>query len=161
LLKLAFGHSVAITLTPVMGSAQDFDAGVTAYEAGDYARALREWRPLAEQGDMKAQFNLGRMYHAGNGVPQDYITTVAWYLKAAEQGDAQAQLWVGVMYAFGMGVPQDYETAHMWYNLASRNGDADGSRYRDGLAAKMTPENISEAQRRARVCLASEYQDCD
>ena len=39
----------------------DFDKGLTAYKNGDYATALKEWKPLAEQGDVDAQFNLGCM----------------------------------------------------------------------------------------------------
>ncbi|MCH8098520.1 MAG: sel1 repeat family protein [Proteobacteria bacterium] len=60
------------------------DEGVVAYNRGDYATALREWRPLAEQGDAEAQFNLGLMYYKGRGVPQDYAEAVKWYRLAAE-----------------------------------------------------------------------------
>ncbi len=68
-----------------------FDEAVAAYKRGDYATAIREWRPLAEQGNAKAQFNLGVMYDRGLGVPQDYAEAVKWYRKAAEQGHAGAQ----------------------------------------------------------------------
>ena len=51
-----------------------FDEGVAAFKRGDYATALREWRPLAEQGDADTQFNLALMYRKGEGVPQDYST---------------------------------------------------------------------------------------
>ena len=50
----------------------DFQAGVDAYRSGDYATALREWRPLTEQGHAFAQFNLGILYANGRGVPQNY-----------------------------------------------------------------------------------------
>ena len=43
-------------------SAQDFQKGLEAYENGDYATALKEWTPLAEGGNSRAQFNLGVMY---------------------------------------------------------------------------------------------------
>ncbi len=46
--------------------------GLAADKRGDYATALREWRPLAEQGDSDAQFNLGLMYYNGQGVAQNY-----------------------------------------------------------------------------------------
>ena len=59
--------------------------GVAAYNRGDFATALREWRPLAEQGVAEAQFNLGLMYYDGEGVPQDYAEAVKWYRKAAEE----------------------------------------------------------------------------
>jgi len=48
-----------------------YQEGLDAYERGDYDTALKEWRPLAEQGDASGQFNLGFMYDQGLGVPQD------------------------------------------------------------------------------------------
>lgn len=48
-----------------------FDEGVAAWERGDYAVALREFRPLAELWHTAAQYNLGGMYANGQGVPQD------------------------------------------------------------------------------------------
>jgi len=50
----------------------DFQAGKDAFYRGDYATALKEWQPLAEQGDADAQFNLGSLYANGQGVPQDF-----------------------------------------------------------------------------------------
>jgi TPR repeat protein len=84
-----------------------FKEGLSAYRQGDYAKALKEWQPLAEQGDAVAQFNLGLMYANGQGVPQDYKEALKWFRKAAEQGVASAQHNLGVMYAFGQGMPQD------------------------------------------------------
>ena len=54
----------------------DFNEGLAALARGDYATALRAWQPLAEQGDARAQFNLGLMYRKGEGVPQDYKAAV-------------------------------------------------------------------------------------
>ena len=54
----------------------DFQAGKDAYDQGNYATALKEMRPLAEQGHADAQFNLGVMYSNGQGVPQDYREAV-------------------------------------------------------------------------------------
>ena len=51
--------------------AQDYDVGLAAAQAGDFATALQNFRPLAEQGDANAQNTLGLMYHGGDGVPQD------------------------------------------------------------------------------------------
>ncbi len=52
--------------------AADYQAGVDAADRGDYAAALEEWLPLAEQGDAAAQISLGVMYEYGEGVTQDY-----------------------------------------------------------------------------------------
>ncbi len=132
----------------------DFQAGLAAYNQGDYATALKEWRPLAEQGDATAQFNLGVMYNFGQGVPQDYQEAVRWYRLAAEQGYAPAQFNLGFLYDKGQGVPQDYVQAHMWYNLAAAQNQEQATSMRDGLAEKMTPEQIAEAQRLAREWMA-------
>src|SRR5271155_306922 len=56
-----------------------------------YKNALSRYRPLAEQGDAKAQYELGGMYDAGHGVPQDHVEAVRWFRKAADQGFADAQ----------------------------------------------------------------------
>ncbi len=103
-----------------------FDEGVAAYERGDHATALREWRPLAEQGDAKAQIYLGFMYAEGEGVPQDNAEAVRWYRKAAEQGDADAQFILGIMYNKGQGVPQDYVQAVKWFRKAAEQGETLG-----------------------------------
>ena len=92
---------------------------MAAYQRGDYATAIRKLRPLAEQGNAKAQYSLG------------------------------------VMYDKGLGVPQDYVQAHMWYNLAASRFPPGERRdkavkNRDNVAKKMTPAQISEAQKLAR-----------
>ena len=148
----------AVLTAPVC--AQDFDKGLAAHQAGDYATALQEWRPLAEQGDYIAQYNLGFMYKNGEGVPQDYKEAASWYLKAAEQGYASAQHNLGIMYDKGQGVPQDYVVAHMWYNISSANGNENGGQNRDTLAKEMTPQDISKAQVMARECMSSGYKKC-
>ena len=132
-----------------------FNAGVDAYKRGDYATAVREWRPLAEQGNANAQTNLGFMYKEGRGVPQDYAKAVKWYRKAAEQGHATAQYNLGFMYGKGQGVPQDDAQAHMWFDLAASRFPPGEKRdkavkNRNIVANKMTPAPIAEAQKLAR-----------
>lgn len=127
----------------------------------DYAEAVRWYRSGAEQGFAAAQTNLGEMYVMGLGVMQDYAEAVRWYRAAAEQGELFAQVNLGGMYGNGRGVPQDYVTAHMWLNIAARSGIRSFVDAREIVASSMTPTDISEAQRRARVCLESGYRTCD
>jgi uncharacterized protein len=115
----------------------------------------------AERGEPKAQFNLGNKYVNGQGVSQDYVEALKWYRLAADQGDANAQANLGVMRENGWGVPQDFIVAHMWYNLSAGNGYEFGRIRRDSIAESMTDASVAEAQRRARVCMASNYKDCD
>ena len=83
---------ISIIVALIFGSigalpAADFQAGSTAFLKGDYAAALREWTPLAEQGDAKAQFVLGVMYFEGQGDLQDYVTAHMWANIAAVNGN--------------------------------------------------------------------------
>ena len=137
-----------------------FQKGLDAYKKKNYATALREWKPIAEQGFAPAQYNLGIMYANGRGVPQDYKTAVKWYRLAAEQGRTSAQASLGVRYAFGQGVLKDYVYAHMWGSLAASNGNKKGGKLRDFVEKKMTPTDISAAQKLARECVRKKYKDC-
>ena len=127
----------------------DFEAGEEAYDRGDYATALKEFRPLAERGDARAQFRLGVMYTMGQGVPQDDKEAARWYRLAATQGYAAAQYNLGVMYFTGIGVPRDVVRAHLWYSLAAAPGHENARRARDIVAKKMTPAQLADAQRLA------------
>ncbi len=62
---------LALLITVPTIARADFDDGFRAYKSGDYATALREFRPLAEQGHVKAQYKLGLMYETGRGLPED------------------------------------------------------------------------------------------
>ncbi len=132
---------------------QDLQKGWAANERGDYATALREWRPLAEAGNAHAQSLLGIKYYAGQGIPQDYAEAGKWFRLAAEQGYDGAQSLLGVMYAKGQGVPQDWVQAHMWLNLAAAQGDEKFPKVRGKVTSIMTPAEIAEAQRLAKEWL--------
>ena len=79
-----------LLLTLLVGNSAfsaDWEKGWTAYDSGDYATALREWTPLAEQGDAGAQSNLGVMYGNGTGVIQDNVYAHMWGNLAASNGN--------------------------------------------------------------------------
>ena len=125
----------------------DFDKGLTAYNNGDYATALKEWKPLAEEGDVDAQYYLGVLYDNGDGVPQDYKEAVRWYKLAAEQGVAEAQFNLGNMYYDGQGVSVDYKEAVRWFTLAAEQGDVDAQYNLDFIHRKGlgVPQDDKEA----------------
>jgi uncharacterized protein len=101
----------------------DFNAGEKAYHRGDYATALREWRPLAEQGHAAAQYSLGLLYANGQSVAKDDVQARQWYEKSAAQGRADAQVNLGILYDYGRGVPQDFKKAVYWYRLSANQGN--------------------------------------
>ena len=86
---------LCLTIAVLLGSigvseSADFQKGLDAAKSGDFATALREWKPLAEQGEVDAQANLGFMYGNGKGVPQDYIRAHMWWNIVASSGDKYA-----------------------------------------------------------------------
>ena len=81
-----------VILTGLLGSggavwADDFDKGYAAYDAGDYAEAVKWYRKAAEQGYAGAQSALGVMYYNGEGVLQDTIAAHMWFNIAAIKGN--------------------------------------------------------------------------
>jgi TPR repeat protein len=128
----------------------DVEDGLAAAARGDYATALKEWLPLAKQGNADAQYNLGKLYWRGLGVPKDYVEAVKWYHRSAEQGHPEAQFELGLKYENGHGTEMDLVQAHMWYNLSVALGGEGAAIQRHALAKKMTPAQVAKAQRLAR-----------
>lgn len=81
-------------------------------------------RQRAEQGDAKAQAELGTMYLDGAGIKQDYVEALRWLRKAAEQGDRGGRFELGEMYLQGKGVEQDYVEAARWFGCPELDRDA-------------------------------------
>lgn len=67
-----------------------FEDGLSASKNGDYTRAMREFRSLAEHGHADAQVQLGIMYEMGLGVKKNYSEAAKWYQKAAINGESSA-----------------------------------------------------------------------
>jgi TPR repeat protein len=102
-----------------------WEDGMVAYNRGDYMPAIRLFRPLAEQGNPKAQSLLGVMYRKGEGVARSSVRAFVWFSRAAARGDAKAKAEL------------------------------------HAVSQTMTPEEISEAQRMAQACEASNYRSCE
>ncbi len=71
------------------------DRATSAFASGDYRFVAVAWEILAEQGDCRAQYNLGTSYLTGRGVPQDIGKALGWFRNAAEQGSAKSQFNLG------------------------------------------------------------------
>ena len=117
---------------------------LAAYNRGDFTAAWRAFRPLAEKGQLLAQYVVGLMYANGQGVPRDYAQAMKWHRKAADQGEAKAQFSVGLMYFKGLGTKRDYAEAFKWYRRAADQGDPTaqynlGAMYAKGEAGTRDP----------------------
>ena len=90
-IALRLSVALALSMTCLAAPAwAEFQVGMDAYNRGDFKTALREWQPMAEQGDARAQFYFGLLYENGDGVPLDYAKARQWYEKAAAQGDGDS-----------------------------------------------------------------------
>lgn len=106
----------------VSGRAAQLDDAVAAAHRGEYAVAFQLTSPLAENGDARAQFNIGYMYANGWGVQRDLVGAVNWYRKAAEQGLEIAQHHLGIAYINGNGIERDDAEAARWFRRAAEQG---------------------------------------
>src|ERR1700674_2434722 len=86
------GLVVAAQILGIAGAvAGPWEDGMAAYNRGDYVPAIRLFRPLAEQGNAKAQNVLGVMYRKGEGVARNSVRAFLWFSRAAARGDARAK----------------------------------------------------------------------
>lgn len=91
---------VAVALTiglPAPSAGQSVRAGIEAWQSGDHARAVSTWRPLAEDGDADAAFNLGQAYRLGRGVPVNLAAAQTWLERAARKDHVEAQSTLGLL----------------------------------------------------------------
>jgi len=109
----------------------DMTAGDKAYARQDFATALKEYLPLARQGNVEAQFRVGYIYTQGRTA--DLKQAVEWFQQAAKGGHPNAEFNLGQMYAFGQGVTRNPAEAVKWYKLAAQHGWAD-AQLRLGIA---------------------------
>lgn len=98
--------------------------GLAAYDRAQYAVTLKELTPLAEEGNAKAQYRLGKIFNLGQGLPPDKKEAAKWFHLAAQQGLAEAQGALGYLCLVGEGVSQNSDLALEWTRKAAAQGDA-------------------------------------
>lgn len=102
--------------------ADDLEDGSKFYVEKKYSQAIASFKKAADQGNARAQYNLGLMYAKGVGVALDYQQAYAWLHKAADQGIGDAEYNLAIMYDNGLGVTKDYPVAVFWYRKAVEHG---------------------------------------
>lgn len=136
----------------------------------DSSTAAPQFRKLASQGDVEAQFIVATLYFYGRGVPQDYAEAMKWFREAAKQGHSDADFAIGTMYASGQGVDKSPEEAVRWYRRAAELGHAraqlviassylngQGVSRDDAVAARWFYRAAQQGAIDAQIMLASEY----
>ena len=129
---------------------QSFERGDDAAKAGDFRTALKEWKPIADNGHVEAQLGLGLIYLNGLGsISKDNEEAVKWFKKAAEQGSMEAQLMLGQLYYKGVYFEKDMEKGFAIIRKLSTQGFAPahfqlGLIYNDGLSKPWDEEEAKK-----------------
>ena len=164
-------YALCCSLLVLVGSAsaQDISKADAPTASGDYAAAFAELQPLAERGDVDAQYNLAVFYRDGLGVSRDGEQAAKWYQRAAAGGSWLAALDLGMFY-WGQSLTSDGSIkisddalvrVHMWLGIAAATENAGcvavGAPLRDTVAQSMSAEQIARAQERTRAWLAEHW----
>jgi len=142
-LRLVLASALMLLLAVEPAPADSVRKGTNLYWRGDYGAAADVLKPLAEDGNVLAQFAIAAMYDDGRGLPQDFSRALSWYKKAAHAGLVDAQYMVGRFYGRGRGVKQNPSAAFFWFNLAAAGGHPRAAALRDQHRLQISP-----AQRR-------------
>ena len=133
----------AALLCAILISSQAFaglDEGRAAYKSENWLEALKQLRPLAEEGNDEALVLLGNMYNDGKGVEQNHQMALEHYKLALPAGNDNAMLAIATMYAQGLGVDKDFPTAYDWFERAANTGNPAAQFMLGGFHLKKHPD---------------------
>ena len=125
----------------------DYRKARSAYEAGDYTKALQIFEQLSQAGDSQAQYDLSLMYLQGIGTNKNLEKGWTWMNRAADGGNVQAMLELAVRYQKSASLENAEQMAFLWFQRAAMAGSAAGQYnlahlYEDG---NQTPVDLVQA----------------
>jgi TPR repeat protein len=140
-LQLVFLVSLALL------ACSDYQRARSAYEAGEYAKALQIFERLSEAGNSQAQYDLSQMYFQGTGTSKSIEQGWMWMNRAADQGNIQAMLELGVRYQASTSLDNGEEMAFLWFQKAAMAGSPVGQYNLARLyeSGKQTPLDLVKA----------------
>jgi TPR repeat protein len=103
-------------------SVKKYHNAIALLEEGDQKAAHDIFMSLSDQGDDRAQYQLGQMYDYGQGVDRNIDKAVYWYERASAAGNKQAQHSLGIIYIVGRGLNPDYDIAIQWLKKSAEQG---------------------------------------
>lgn len=122
MLRLHFTFLLCLALL----ACSDYQRARSAYEAGEYAKALQIFERLSAAGNSQAQYDLSQMYFQGIGAPKSIEQGWIWMNRAADGGNVQAMLELGVRYQASTSLENGEEMAFLWFQKAAMAGSPVG-----------------------------------
>ncbi len=141
-----FAIGAVVGLCLLLNQAGAAQAKKTAKKLQESIASLQK---RAEDGDARAQTELGIRYREGDGVAKDEAQAVEWYRRAAKQGYARAYFLLGTAFYNGDGVAANEEFACQWFLLAAEGGDAEGKAAFEREKTDAKPANLQSCEMRA------------
>ncbi len=92
-IALAAASVAAAAPASAAPASSGFEEGLAAYQKNDFEKSLKLLQPLAEKGDARAQYLLGRQYQFGQAVKVDRAEAYYWYRRAEAKGHQEAKLF--------------------------------------------------------------------
>ena len=126
----------------------------------DVAEGLTWIRRAADRGNVLGYKWLGWLYENGEAVQTSATEAVKWYRRASVEGDAWTQWRLGLAYMRGFGTAQNDVAALVWLGLARANGEEEAEEPWETVRARLTPDQLREANALGSECLDSGYQNC-
>jgi TPR repeat protein len=125
----------------------DYQRARSAFEAGEYTKALQIFERLSEAGNSQAQYDLSQMYFQGIGTSKSIEQGWIWMNRAADQGNIQAMLELGVRYQASTSLKNGEEMAFLWFQKAAMAGSPVGQYNLARLyeSGKQTPVDLVQA----------------
>ncbi len=157
--KLFLASFCALILTPAVSLA-DYESGIAAYEAENYDEAFQILKPLADNGDSEAQYQIAEMYKYGEGTAESIDEAIVWYKKSAEQLNSSALFDLGWMHKAGRLVATDLPYAYMWFSLGLPDDDGSFATLIDDLNGEMTSAQKGKAQQLIDECTQKNFKGC-
>jgi len=136
-----------LLLVAAVWGCSDYRKARSAYEAGEYKKALHIFEQLSNDGDSQAQYDLSQMYLQGIGTNKNLEKGWIWMNRAADGGNVQAMLELAVRYQKSPALENSEQMAFMWFQKAAMAGSAAGQYnlahlYEDG---NQTPVDLVKA----------------
>ena len=152
---------IILTLKSPYYFAKEFNNNNKENEIFNKKISLSDLIVSAENGNEKAQFNLGQIFYWGIGVSQNYFEAFKWYTLSAEQGSSEAQYALGNIYGLlDKCFKEEFIYMYMWWSIASKNGNEKAERGLKMIEKAMTYDQIERSKKLAKSCLESNYKDC-
>ena len=120
--KLFAGVMLYALFTAGLAHAHTLEEARQKLSQKDFAAARAIYLSLANQNDAKACYNLGLMYHDGDGVAQNMEEAVQWYTKSADLNYAEAQYMLASLVFQRQTQSLSYPQAVAYYEQAAQQG---------------------------------------